>query len=234
MKKLLIAASTAALMAGATAASAVEISGNVALTNDYKFRGISQTDEGAAIQGGFDVEFENGFYLGTWGSNVDFANSLELDYYGGWAGDLSDNVSIDVGYLYYDYPSSDTDDDYQEIYGSVSFSNFTLGLNYSDDYYLESGEFYYVYADYGFELGDGWGISLHVGLNQFDEDSTNSGAAFLSNGEDSYVDYSVGVSKEYAGVEWGLSYVGTDLDERDYFGTDLGDGTVVFSISKSL
>ena len=229
MKKLLIAASTAAVMTGATMASAVEISGNVTLTNDYKFRGISQTDEGAAIQGGFDVAFDNGFYLGTWGSNVDFANSLELDYYGGWAGDLTDSVSVDVGYLYYDYPSSDTEDDYQEVYGSVSFADFTLGLAYSDDYYLESGEFYYVYADYGFELGDGWGVSLHVGMNEFDD-----AGVFLSDNADSYIDYSVGVSKEYAGVEWGLAYVGTDLDEDEVFGEDWGDGKLIFSISKSL
>jgi len=228
MKKLLLAATTAAMMTGAGIASAVEIAGNVALTTDYKFRGISQTDGGAAIQGGFDVGFDSGFYLGTWGSNVDFANSLELDYYGGWAGDLSDSVSVDVGYLYYDYPSSDTEDDYQEVYASVSFADFTLGAAISDDYYLETGDFYYVYAQYGFEIGDGWAIDLHVGVNEFDEE------LFLSDGADSYVDYSVGVSKDYAGVTWGLSYVGTDLDEDEVFGEDWGDDSVVFTISKSL
>jgi uncharacterized protein (TIGR02001 family) len=237
MKKLLLAATTAAMMSGAGIASAVEIAGNVALTSDYKFRGLSQTDEGAAIQGGFDLGFDNGFYVGTWGSNVDFANSLELDYYGGWAGDLSDSVSVDVGYLYYDYPSSDTEDDYQEVYASVSFADFTVGAAYSDDYYLETGKFYYVYADYGFELGDGWGVSLHVGLNEFAESSSDNDAsftAFLTDDADSYVDYSVGVSKDYAGVTWDLSYVGTDLDEEEYGDTDYGDGAVIFTISKSL
>lgn len=228
MKKLLLAATTAAMMTGAGIASAVEIAGNVALTTDYKFRGISQTDEGPAIQGGFDLGFDSGFYLGTWGSNVDFANSLELDYYGGWAGDVTENVSVDVGYLYYDYPNSDTEDDYQEVYASVSLAGATVGVNYSDDYYFETGKFYYVYAQYGFEIGDGWAIDLHVGMNEFDDE------LFLSDGADSYVDYSVGVSKDYAGVTWGLAYVGTDLDEKEYFDTELGDDAVVFSISKSL
>ena len=61
------------MLAAATSAQAeVEISGNVALTSDYKFRGISQSNEDIAIQGGFDVAFENGIYIGTWGSTVDF------------------------------------------------------------------------------------------------------------------------------------------------------------------
>jgi uncharacterized protein (TIGR02001 family) len=233
MKKLLLAATTAAMMTGAGVASAVEIAGNVALTSDYKFRGISQTDT-IAIQGGFDLGFDNGFYVGTWGSNVAFAGSLELDYYAGWAGDLSEDVSVDVGYLYYDYPNSATEDDYQEIYASVSFYDFTVGAAISDDYYLESGDFYYVYADYGFEVGDGFGISLHIGMNEFSESDSNFAGAFLSNNADGYIDYSVGISKDYAGVTWDLSYIGTDLDEDEYFGTDLGNDSVVFTVSKSL
>jgi uncharacterized protein (TIGR02001 family) len=236
MKKLLLAATTAAMMTGAGVASAVEIAGNVALTSDYKFRGISQTDT-IAIQGGFDLGFDNGFYVGTWGSNVSFAGSLELDYYAGWAGDLSENVSVDVGYLYYDYPNSESEDDYQEVYASLSFADFTIGAAISDDYYLETGDFYYVYADYGFEFGDGWGISLHVGMNEFAKSSDDNDASFesfLTDNADGYIDYSVGISKDFAGVTWDLSYIGTDLDEDEYFGTDLGNDSVVFTISKSL
>jgi uncharacterized protein (TIGR02001 family) len=56
-KKTLPASLAAVLFAGtvSTAQAAPEISGNVALTSDYKFRGISQTDESPAIQGGFDI-----------------------------------------------------------------------------------------------------------------------------------------------------------------------------------
>ena len=76
LKKTLLSIAAAAVLIGsaslATAEESYSVSGNVALTSDYKFRGISQSDEDIAIQGGFDFEHESGFYLGTWGSSVDF------------------------------------------------------------------------------------------------------------------------------------------------------------------
>ena len=87
-KSLVSAVAIASLGAGLSVSAAAEdeftISGNVTLATDYVFRGQSQTDEEAAIQGGFDMEF-GGFYLGTWASNVDFGTDAqaEIDYYGG-------------------------------------------------------------------------------------------------------------------------------------------------------
>ena len=87
------------LTIGAVSASADDpISGNVALTTDYRFRGISQSDESPAIQGGFDFEHDSGFYLGAWGSSVDFDTNgagydgcLELDLYGGFSNSFGDS-----------------------------------------------------------------------------------------------------------------------------------------------
>ena len=95
----------AATMLTAVSASAVEVSGNVALGSDYFFRGIDQSG-GAAISGGFDASFENGVYVGTWASSVDFRERvvLELDYYVGYGGSISESVSYDLGYVYYGYP----------------------------------------------------------------------------------------------------------------------------------
>jgi len=237
-KKFLSAAMASALFLGAAATQAApDISGNVALTTDYKFRGISQSDESPALQGGFDIAWENGFYLGTWASSVDFDTdgsgfdgSLELDYYGGWSGDLSDNFSVDVGYMMYTYPGDDgADGDLQEIYGSVSWSDLTVGGAYSDDYYGETGRFYYVYGDYSFSLPADFGLALHVGYNDLDKKG-----GFLSDGQDSYIDYSIGLTKEWLSVEWALSYVGTDLDEAEVFDTEWGEDAVIFSISKSM
>ena len=249
-KKLLPAAVATSLLAGAASSWAedrvivegdsmpFEISANVTLTSDYRFRGISQSDESIAIQGGFDAEFGAGFYVGTWGSTVDFDTngegydgSLELDYYAGWASDLGDSgLGIDVGFLYYDYPGDDDEEgDYWEVYGSMSWNDLAVGVHYSDDYYAETGEFWYVYADYGFTLFADIGLGLHVGYNMLDE-----APGFLSSNEDTYFDYSVSLSKEWAGVEWALAWVGTDLDDDDVFGTDWADDTVVFSISKSM
>ena len=251
-KKIVTAAVAAAMMAGVGVAQAAEVSGNVALTSDYKFRGISQSDESAAIQGGFDVAFEPGFYIGTWGSSVDFDcndidvpdghpevsgacsgldGSLELDGYAGWSGPIGDtDFGIDVGYIYYAYPGDDGDDgDYQEFYIGGSWRDLSLQVNYSDDYYAETDEFWYVAADYSFTLLEELTVGLHVGYNMLEEDG-----GFLSSDEDAYTDYSVSVTYDFMGVDLALAYVGTDLDDEDVFDTDWGDDAAVFTISKSL
>lgn len=237
-KKVLPAAVAASLLAGATATTvqAAEISANVALTSDYRFRGISQSDESIALQGGFDLAFDNGIYVGTWGSSVDFDSndgfdgSLELDYYVGWGMDVGENSAIDVGYLYYDYPGDDgAEGDYQELYGSFSFHDFTVGMAYSDDYYGETDTFFYYYADYSLGLGENFTLDFHVGFNDLEEDG-----GFLATDEDSYTDYSVALSTSWLAVDWSLAYVGTTLDEEDVFDTDWGEDTVVFTVSKSM
>jgi len=205
----------------------IDVSGNVTLISDYKFRGISQTDGGPAIQGALDLDFGNGFYLGTWGSNVDFANSLELDYYGGFRGKISESLGFDIGYLYYDYPSTPDEDPYAEVYGKLDFSGFTIGLAFSDDYYLESGKFLYTSAEYATEL-NGFGFNFHLGYNAFDRDT------FLGGASDSYLDYSAGVGREWVGLEWNLSLVDTNLNRGECFGEDWCDLSAVLSLSKSL
>jgi uncharacterized protein (TIGR02001 family) len=98
MKALRTAIFAATMMTGASAIAA-EVSGNIALSTNYFFRGIDQSG-GEALSGGFDVAFENGFYVGTWGSSIDFSGGLELDYYAGYGGSFSDEVSYDIGYLF--------------------------------------------------------------------------------------------------------------------------------------
>ena len=249
-KKILTAAVAAVLSGAATAqtdgavvtgdslVSGFEISGNVALVTDYRFRGISQSDEDVAVQGGFDAEFGPGFYLGVWGSSVDFDSndgydgSLELDYYGGWSSSIGDtDFGIDVGYIYYDYPGDNGDEgDYQEFYIGTSWKDLSLQVNYSDDYYAETDEFWYVYGDYSLGLFDtGVTLDLHVGYNMLEE-----GEGFLSSDEDAYTDYSVALTYTWASVDFSVAWVGTDLDEEDYFDTDYADDTAVFTIAKSL
>ncbi|RLQ20998.1 hypothetical protein DWB85_14855 [Seongchinamella sediminis] len=243
LKKVLPAAIAASLLAGATATSvqAAEISANVALVSDYRFRGISQSDEDIALQGGFDLAFENGIYIGTWGSTVDFDSndgfdgSLELDYYIGWGMDIGENSAIDVGYLYYDYPGDDgAEGDYQELYGSFSFHDLTLGMAYSDDYYGETDTFFYYYADYSFGLAENLSLDFHVGYNDLTDDGCFLDCGDDGVAEDSYTDYSVGLTWSVMGVDLGATYVGTNLDKKDVFGTDWGEDTVVVSIAKSM
>ena len=87
------------------------VSGSVALTSDYIFRGISQNNQEPALQAGVEYAADSGFYVGSWGSNVswlsdtpvvdnDISNSVELDFYGGYRGKFNDTVGFDVGALY--------------------------------------------------------------------------------------------------------------------------------------
>ena len=46
------------------------ITGNFGIYSQYIFRGLTQTDQKPAFQGGFDYAHTNGIYLGTWGSNI--------------------------------------------------------------------------------------------------------------------------------------------------------------------
>lgn len=230
----------ASLLVGATLASAApeshaDISANVALVSDYRFRGISQSNEDWALQGGFDYAFDNGFYVGTWGSTVDFDSavdfngSLELDFYGGWGTSIGENSTIDLGYIYYHYPGDDNgiDGDYQEIYVNYGWKDLSLGVAWSDDYYGSSQEFFYAQANYDWGFAENWTLGLHAGWNKFEED------IFLSSDKGDYIDYSIGVTWSVGGVDLGLAWIGTDLDEADVFDTDWGEDTAVFSIAKS-
>ncbi|AMX01313.1 TorF family putative porin [Microbulbifer thermotolerans] len=209
----------------AQAQAEASFSANLGVVSDYKFRGISQTDGSPALQGGIDLEFDNGFYLGTWASQVDFAygedeTDYEHDFYGGYAGEISETVSYDIGYAYYAYHGSDWDEDYQEFFGSLSISDLTLGFVYSDDYWAGTGTFYYPYAEYSFALPADVSLDFHLGVNLFDEEG------FLYEA-DSYIDYSVTVAKEFGGLSLSASLVGTDISDSECYETDWCEPSVI-------
>ena len=237
MKRLLFAL----VLCGAGYASAAEFSGNVGYFSDYRFRGISQGDRSAALQGGFDIELDGGFYLGTWASNVApwSGGTIELDWYGGWVMDLNDRSAIDIGVWYYGYPEDDADPglDFVEIYGNYSFEDLTVGVAYSPDYFAETDSFFYVFGDYSFGLAENLSLDLHLGFNIFND--KDAGAAFgIGEGgdpKDRYIDYAIGLSTSALGVDWGLQVIGTDLSDQECFDGFKGcEETIVVSVSKSL
>jgi uncharacterized protein (TIGR02001 family) len=205
----------AATMLSAVSASAVEVSGNVALGSDYFFRGYDQS-MGAALSGGFDVASESGFYAGAWGSSVDAGTSsggLELDYYVGYGGSLSESVSYDIGYIFYGYPN-DTESNFEEVYGSVSYADVTIGFATTDDWFAGTGNYEYIYADYGVALSEEYSLGFHYGK---------------STGAEDYDDYAVSLSTEAAGLGFDLSWISTNTAEGAY-----ADNEFVLTISKSL
>lgn len=121
---LLLSLAAAGLSASAFAAeepaSPHTLTANVGLYSQYVFRGLAQTNEDPAIQGGFDYAHSSGFYAGTWASNISWlkenfttststagsyknGGSLEWDFYGGYKGSIGD-FGYDIGLLYYYYP----------------------------------------------------------------------------------------------------------------------------------
>jgi uncharacterized protein (TIGR02001 family) len=206
--------------------SAWEVSGNVALSSEYVWRGIGQSASDPAISGGLDIAHESGFYAGTWASNVDYGDdaSIEIDYYAGFGGDFGDSgVSYDVGGLYYDFPSEDYDA--FEVYGFLSYGFVSAGISYSVDFLDadDQDDNIYYQLDFGHDVGM---FSLAAGVGYYDFDDE------FAPGEDSFVNYYVGISTEYAGVGFDLTYHDTNDDGEDFSGTD--NDTVVFTISKSL
>lgn len=204
------------------------IGGNVGLMTDYVYRGVSQTDEGPAIQGGFDVSHISGFYAGIWGSNVDFNDgdeaTVEVDYFAGYSGELS-GVNYDLGALYYTYPGADDDLDYDywEFAAAVGydFDVFALSgtINYSPEFFGDTGDAFYYSAAVDVPLPYDLSLSSHIGHQTVDE------------GED-YTDWAVGLGYSLAGFDLALTYTDTDLDEPD----ECADGCsarIVASVSRS-
>lgn len=208
-------------------------SASVALSSDYVWRGYSQTDNEPAISGSFDYGHSSGFYLGTWASNVDFAVGddqahIEIDVYGGYAGSFGDSgIGYDIGVLRYMFPGTDGAD-WNEVYGSLNYSYFTLGVSHSGDVYSssETGTYYNLAFDYG--LPYDLGFSAAVGYYDYDDD------VFGRGNPDSATDYRIGLSKELAGFGFDLSYTDSDSDGEDLYGDNVADGRFVFTISKSL
>lgn len=222
MKKLLL--TTALLASFAVPAMAEGVSGNLSFTTDYVFRGVSQTDESAAIQGGFDYVHETGLHAGVWGSNVNLETpndgSLELDLYAGFANEIG-AFSYDVGGIYYAYPgaANDLDFDFWEAYVSAGydFETFAVSasLNYSPEFFGDTGDAVYYAAGVDVPLPHDFGLSAHIGHQDIDD-------------SEDYTDWSVGVSKTWLEFDWGVTYTDTDLENAD-----IDEARVVFSVGKT-
>jgi len=228
------------------------ISANVAIATDYAFRGISQTNEDPAIQGGFDYGFDfsepAAFYAGVWASNVEFGEdstlfevaTLEIDFYGGFNGQIM-GADWDVGGIYYYYPGSEgvLNFNYGEGYGSLGYAfgpvDVKAGLNFSPNYYGNAGDATWFYGELGTSaLPAGFGLSFQLGRQWIEKN--------LTFGTPDYNTWSVGISQS-PGYFWEklsfmtleLKYIDTDLSSTECFGgLTLCEGRVVFMVSGSI
>lgn len=207
------------------------LTGNVDLATDYAFRGVSQTDENPAIQGGLDFS-AGAFYLGTWGSSIDFGTggaNMEWDVYGGYKVPLG-AATLDLGVIGYLYPGAkDTgaELDYWEFYAKPSIpigDKFTLGgqIAYSPEFTGKSGDGWYEEINGTLALDPKFSLSGAVGHQSVDL------AGFFA-GEDSYTTWNFGGTYSDFGLSFDLRYIGTDVDNVSIY-----DDRVIFTIKKSM
>ena len=221
-------------------AAASPVSANVTLASEYVYRGISQTREKLALQGGFDYAHASGLYVGVWGSNINWlqdagqSSSLEIDIYGGYKGKVSDDFSYDVGYLRYEYPGSYTtgfvSPNTDELYVAGTYKMFTLKYSHSISNlfgFPDSKNSSYIDASANFELMSGLTLGVHAGHQKVQ-----------NNANASYTDYKIGLTKDFGG---GLSVTGAYIDTNAKDGayvylpnsTALSDGRFVLSVTKA-
>lgn len=246
MHKAMKAALAAAALTAAPAAYAQEeessditITGSIALTSQYRLRGISQTDEEVALQGAVTIAHSSGFYIGTWGSNLSgfgsFGGSnLEVDAIAGYSTKVG-GVTLDGGLIWYLYPGTD-ETDYAEVYASVSGPigpvTAKLGAYYAPDQQaIGSEDNLWVYTDWALAIPDTpVTLKAHAGY------TTGSGST-LSGPDGNYFDYAVGVDFTLKNLTLNVSYIDTDIgkaEANDFYspgGHNIVDGAVVATLT---
>lgn len=208
-------------VAGATQAG---VTSTWTAVNDYDFRGITQTAGDPALQASLDYAHDSGWYIGAWGSNIDFGAgdpNLEVDVYTGFTKTLESGLNYDVGGVYYTYPSA-SDFNYLEIYGGLGFTAKS-GLSvkgkfwYSPDFGGDSTpgdtSAEYIQGDLTMPLPANFSITAHAGYSfgdYWDSFLKDAGAG------DNYFDYAVGVGYTAGKFNLAVKWIdGSDLKESD-------------------
>jgi uncharacterized protein (TIGR02001 family) len=208
MKKKLLA--TLPFIAAATIATpaSAEISANIAATSNYIWRGVTQTGDQAAVQGGVDYAHEKGGYAGIWTSNI--SGGHEVDLYFGYTGSAND-LEYDLGYIYYAYPSAGNgESNFSEVSLSTGYGMFSASLAYTvaagDDISNDTGDLYLNVGING-DLENDWTWAASIGRYEFDADG--SAAA----GDISYTHYQFDLGKSVGTFgDFTLSLSGAEIE----------------------
>lgn len=207
----------------------ITISGEATVVSDYRFRGFSQSNEKAAIQGGFTIGHDSGFYIGTWGSSIGFANGTEIDVFAGFGTELGSGVSADAGVNFYFYPgaaNSTIVEPYASLTGEVGPASLTAGVAWAPGGQSSLGDdsAIYLYSDVGIAIPDTpFTLNGHLGYAKSD--------SALGGLDGDVIDYSIGVSASWKALTASVSYINTDAPKLGGFKEAVGaDGAVVFTL----
>lgn len=228
--------------AGVPAVSDFTLTANLTLASQYRYRGLMQSNNKPAIQGGFDLSHSSGFYLGNWNSSISWLNDsnsdvsapVEMDFYGGYKGTLAKDVPVDLGVLRYyypgDYPSGYTSPNTTELYAGIGYGPvmFKYSLSLTNLFGFADSK-YSQYLDLSGNFDTGlWGLTLnaHVGRQWVRN---------VDNGN--YTDWKLGLTKDFGqGLSVSLAYLDTNADRAVYTNTrgrDMGRATGLLSLTKT-
>lgn len=184
-----------------------QISSNLTLTSNYIWRGVSLTNDEAAVQGGLDYTINKNFYAGTWTSNVKNGNTgdYELDIYAGYTNKFG-KYDFDAGIITYQYPGKAGIRDFTEIYAGGAYKNYSARISVDiskTNIYLEAA------AD--FELPDKYLLTAHLGIYSFNQagfKDYNDYSATISKGELSFMISNTDISGENVkvSISWNRSF----------------------------
>jgi len=212
-----------------------EISYNAAITTDYRYRGLSQSRLDPALQGGADfVNNPTGLYVGTWLSTIKWTKDLggdgniEWDIYGGKKGQITPDVTYDVGGLYYFYPSNDLHPSANtfELYGQLGFGPAYIKYSHSTTNLFGTNDSKgsgYVDIGANVDIVAGLILNLHAGHQKVAHNSVYS-----------YNDFKVGVTKDVGFANVSLAAIKANTSSYlSPSGRNLGKTGLVLSVSKT-
>lgn len=224
------------------------VTGNVVLTTDYRFRGLSLSGGDPAIQGTINLNHSSGFYVGTWASNLedsDVYGNMEIDLYGGWTGEVAKGLTADVGLVYYVYPNGKVGDgNYFEPYASLSTTvgpaSAKVGVAYAwKQDSLGADDSLYLYTDLGVGIPDTpISLSAHLGYADGALSPKLLASLIVADAEDdgslidtdAGFDYSIGATYAVTDkLSVGVSYVGVEGYSIDSYSNDAVVGTLKFA-----
>ena len=248
MKKSFLVVSIVSLFASVAQAAdapapAPAVATNFSLTTNYKFRGQDQGNNKPALQGGFDWT-AGGFYLGNWNSSIGFTSAgIEMDFYGGYKGEITKDFGYDVGVLQYYYPQANKVVDYNvtEIYGALSYSIASVKYSYtvSKDYFGLGETYWFVFGgatpkgkgtgyldlSANYEVAKGVTLNGHAGFTQLSSDLKNVGYQ-------NYADYKLGATWD-AGSGFSLAGAVVGATKKNFWG-DINKARLILTVTKSM
>lgn len=209
-----------------------QVSGNVALLSDYRFRGESLTEGRPALQAGVNYDHSSGLFLGGLVSNVridpDVAGLSAL-LYGGYTRPINERASWDVGVVTYvfPHPSMGPGYDYTEAFVGASFETLSSRLYYTNSYF-GAGQAVYLELNGTRPINDRIGLTGHIGyLGQGQPRDSLSTSQHRG-----LIDFLAGINIDVSGFTLGLAIVGTNARQNTCpAGTGRCNTTAVVSIS---